>query len=226
MELTSRLRTIADQVPVNARFADIGTDHGYLPVSLLLKGRIRQAIATDLRAGPLERARETAKKFGVTAQVSFRLCNGLRGVCPDEVNVISMAGMGGETIAAILEEAPWTRQGALLLLQPMTSCYELRKWLQESGYAIEKERIACEGKRLYSIWIVKGGEMAPMTQAELWGGCQSNDPLREAYLALMIEKVSRTLSGHRAAKVSDEAAIQALEAALMGLQRMREELRS
>lgn len=68
--------------------------------------------------------------------------------------------------------------------------------------------------------------MAPMTQAELWGGCQSNDPLREAYLALMIEKVSRTLSGHRAAKVSDEGAIQALEAALMGLQRMREELRS
>ena len=60
MELTPRLRAIAEQVPQGARLADIGTDHGYLPVWLLLAGQIDRAIAADLREGPLKRARETA----------------------------------------------------------------------------------------------------------------------------------------------------------------------
>ena len=63
MELTPRLRAIADQVPQGARLVDVGTDHGYLPVWLLLNRRIGRAIASDLRAGPLDRARETARQY-------------------------------------------------------------------------------------------------------------------------------------------------------------------
>ena len=148
MDLSPRLQGIADQVPAGARFADVGTDHGYLPVWLLLQGRIQHAIASDLRV---------------------RLCDGRAGIAPDEVDTIAIAGMGGETIAMILAAAPWTRQ-CRLLLQPMTAGEDLRQWLGENGYRIDSERIACEGKRYYTILNVTGGAMSAQTPAELWVG--------------------------------------------------------
>ena len=96
VELTPRLRSVAELVPRGARFADVGTDHAYLPVWLLQQGRITGAVASDLRPGPLERARGTAEKYGLTGRMDFRLCDGLSGIQPDEVNTIAMAGMGGE----------------------------------------------------------------------------------------------------------------------------------
>ena len=76
MELTARLQAVADQVPLGAAFADIGTDHAYLPVWLLLNNRISHAIAADLREGPLNRARETTKQYDQSENISFRLCDG------------------------------------------------------------------------------------------------------------------------------------------------------
>lgn len=224
MELTPRLRAIADQVPQGARLADIGTDHGYLPVWLLLAGRIDRAIASDLRAGPLERARETTARFGMGERVDFRLCDGLSGICSEEVDTVAIAGMGGETIASILEATPWTKMGTLLLLQPMTGFAELRRWLQGNGYRILKERIACEGKRLYSILSVTGGEMPALTPAEQWAGRQNGDPLRREYLAMIRGKVEKALSGQRAARIPDQAAVEELEAVLSGLKTMEKEL--
>lgn len=224
LTLTPRLRAIADQVPDGCRFADIGTDHAYLPVWLLLQGRIEEAIAADLREGPLSRARETAEKWGVARHVSCRLCDGLSSVAPGEVDTVAIAGMGGETIAAILAAAPWTREGTQLLLQPMTSFHDLRRWLFENGYNIEREHIVREGKRLYTIMTVRGGEMEPLSPAELWVGRQSDDVLREAYLDFMREKVSRALAGQNASKNRDEALVSELSAVLRGIDKMREEL--
>lgn len=224
MELTPRLRAIAEQVPQGARLADIGTDHGYLPVWLLLAGRVEHAIATDLRPGPLERARQTAKRFQVEEQLDFRLCDGLSAVHPEEADTVAIAGMGGETIASILEAAPWTKEGTLLLLQPMTGFAELRSWLQEHRYRIQGEHIASEGKRLYSIMLVTSGEMPALTPAEQWAGRQSGDPLRREYLAMIRGKVEKSLSGHRAARTPDRAAIEKLNIVLSGLEGMEKEL--
>ena len=222
MELTPRLQAIADQVPAGAVFADIGTDHAYLPVWLLLSGRIRHAIAADLREGPLSKAKETAAQYGVTGQVSFRLCDGLTDIREGEADVIAIAGMGGETIASILSAAPWTRNSTLLL-QPMTSFPDLRLWLQENGYKIVKESVAREGRRLYSILTVTGGEMRKLTPAELWVGVQNKDPLRKDYLGMMITKLDRALSGHKAASEPDEKQIVALTGVLDELRRMEGE---
>lgn len=223
MELTPRLQAIADQVPQGAVFADIGTDHAYLPVRLLLDGRIDHAIAADLREGPLSTARETARQYGVTEKVSFRLCDGLSDIREGEADVIAIAGMGGETIASILAAAPWTRN-CRLLLQPMTSFPDLRVWLQRNGYVIKSETVAREGSRLYSIWNATGGEMRELTPAEQWAGMQSNDPLRRDYLRMMITKMERSLNGHRAASVPDDAAIEEIEEILRGLRQMEGEL--
>lgn len=224
VELTPRLRALADLVCQGARLADVGTDHAYLPVWLLLQGRIDRAIAADLREGPLSRARETARQYGVEDRISFRLCDGLTAVGEDEADTISIAGMGGDTIAAILGAALWTRSKTLLL-QPMTALPSLRQWLQSSAYRIVEERIAREGSRLYSVWTVTGGTMPPLTPAELWAGAQrASDPLRAAYLEMMAGKVKRALAGQLASRQRSEAQIQTLSEVLRGLEKMRKEL--
>lgn len=226
MELTPRLHAIAMQVPQGTRLADVGTDHGYLPVWLLLHGRIEKAIAADLREGPLNRARETARRYGQAENISFRLCNGLEDIAADEVDTVAIAGMGGETIAAILEAAPWSRQGKLLLLQPMTGMRQLRQWLQSRGYVILEERLAREGKRLYSIWTVRGGTMLPLSPAELWVGINKPGPFRLDYLSLAEEKAHKVLDGLRAAREPNQAVAAELENVLIGLQKMKKELTS
>lgn len=217
MELTARLQSVADQVPQGAVMADVGTDHAYLPVWLLLNGRIDRAIAADLREGPLSRARETAEQYHVSDRVSFRLCNGLADINADEVDTIAIAGMGGETIAAILEAAPWTKDSKLLLLQPMTSFPDLRLWLQQNGYSIVKETLSKEGRRLYSCLTVRAGEMAPLSPAELWVGRHNGDPLRGEFLALMRGKIERALNGQMSAAEPDQNEIDTFRQVLDGI---------
>ena len=123
--------------PRGARLADVGTDHAYLPACLLMEGKIPSAIAADLREGPLRRARETAAEYGCGDRMAFRLCDGLSGIRPEETDAVVIAGMGGETIAQILEAAPWVRTRKIpLVLQPMSSIPELRQWLGEDGFHI------------------------------------------------------------------------------------------
>ena len=226
MELTPRLRAIAEQVPQGACLADVGTDHGYLPVWLLCSGRIDSAIAADLREGPLDRARETAHRFGVSERISFRLCDGLSAIRPEEVDTVAIAGRGGETMISILEAAAWTKEGTLLLLQPMTGSAELRLWLQEHGYFITGERIACEGERLYSILTVRGGEMPSLSPAELWAGRQNRGPLRREYLNQVRKKAEKALRGQQSAQVPDQGRVEELNRVLSGLIKMEKELKT
>ena len=224
MELTPRLRTIAELVPHNAAFADIGTDHAYLPAWLLLNGVICHAIAADINQGPLERARETAKKYSVEDRMDFRHCDGLMGIRDGEVNVIAIAGMGGDTIAHILGQAPWIKNpDVLLLLQPMTSQPDLRQWLFENGFCIQGERIAREGEKLYTIMAVRAGGMEKLSPAEQWVGRQSRDPLREDFLDYNAQKIRKALDGHRAASHPNEEMICHLESVLSGVIAMKEE---
>lgn len=225
MQLTPRLQAIAEQVPQGARFVDVGTDHGYLPVWLLRGGRIDSAIAADLREGPLDRARKTAQRFGVAERISFRLCDGLSAIRPEEADTVAVAGMGGETIISILEAAPWTKDGTVLLLQPMTGAAELRMWLQGHSYQITGERIACEGERLYSILTVKGGKMPPFSPAELWAGRQNDGPLRREYLAQVRKKAEKALRGQQVSQVPDESRVEELTRVLSGLIKMEKELK-
>ena len=121
LELTPRLRQAAQWVPQGVRLADIGTDHGHLPIWLMLQGRIQSAIAADLRPGPLSRARENARRYGVTG-IDFRLCDGLSAIRAEECDAVVIAGMGGENIAAILAAAPWTLCGTGPSSKRSSSC--------------------------------------------------------------------------------------------------------
>ena len=226
IHLTPRLRALAALVPDGAVLADIGTDHAILPVSLLMAGRIPRAIASDIRSGPLDSARRTAERFAMQNRVSLRLGAGLETVAPFEADTVAIAGMGGETIAEILQAAPWTRQGdTLLLLQPMTMQARLRQWLAENGYAILAETLCTEGHRIYTILTVRGGA-EPVPRA-LWECCISDallaSPLAAAYIHKQLTREKKALKGLEHADKPAELervrrTVEYLEHALAGLE--------
>lgn len=225
IDLTPRLRMVGKLIPVGVRLTDVGTDHAYLPAALIGEGKIPSAIAADLRQGPLARAKETVRQAGLTGKVAFRLCDGLSGIRPDETDAVAIAGMGGETIAAILSAALWTRErGTPLILQPMSSMPELRGWLQANGFCIEEERLAKEGDTLYTALLVRAGEMPPLSPAELWAGKNNSDPLRGEWLDMWIARTGRALEGM--ARSRGEEVLprrRALEEVREGLAKMKEE---
>ena len=198
LALQPRLHLLARLVPEGCRLTDVGTDHGYLPVALLQQGRITAAIASDIGAEPLEHARRTAMQYGVDG-MDFRLCAGLSGVAPEETDVIVIAGMGGETIISILQDAPWTADGQhRLLLQPMTKAAALRRWLADNGYTFTDEHLVEDKGRIYPILCVEGGVFRPLTEAEaLCGVLLADDPLYAAYLTEHITKLRRSAEGLR-----------------------------
>ncbi len=225
LNLTPRLRTVADRVPRGARLADVGTDHAYLPAWLLLAGKIPSAVCTDLRPGPLERAGETVRTWGVADKVSLRLCDGLKGVAPEEVDCVVIAGMGGETILHILEEAPWAA-GKPCVVQPMSSLSDLRAGLGALGLHVASETIAKEGETLYVVMDLTAGAEGPLTAAEVQAGRVENhrgDPLWPEYLRRETERLRRALGGlERSKKPEDEPRRQELRAALAGMEAMME----
>ena len=206
LALQPRLHAIASLVPDGARLVDVGTDHGFIPVSLLLNGRISSAIASDIGAAPLDHARRTAQQFQVTERMEFRLCDGLKGISQDEVDTIVIAGMGGDNISSILSAAPWTKNGTLLLLQPMSKAEVLRKYLPENGYQVIAEQLVADKGVIYPILTVRGGEMPSANEAQTYGGfLLMNDPLQRRHLDEKILSLRRAAVGLEKARNPEAA---------------------
>lgn len=150
LSLCPRLQMAADFVREGAAVADIGTDHAYLPAYLILSGKCRSAVASDLREQPLENARQTIRRYHLEGRVSARLSDGLDAISPCEAEDIVLAGMGGELIAALLARTPWLRDAERrLILQPMTHAEDVRLFLYENGFSILEEQAVREGEHLY-----------------------------------------------------------------------------
>ncbi len=148
--LDYRMRAAADFVRQGAVFADIGTDHGYLPVFLFEEKRIKHAIASDIHQAPLERAKRNIKERGYLEQTTFMLANGLLGMENRGLTDIAICGMGGEMIVSVLDNASFVRDSKInLILQPMTKIQDLRRYLAEHGFAIKEERIVKASGKLY-----------------------------------------------------------------------------
>lgn len=199
------------------RLADVGTDHGYLPVSLLLDGKIKYAVASDINRGPLESARQTVAKHGLSDKVDLVLTDGLCGIEPYAPDDIAILGMGGELIASIIEAAEWVKNSKYrLILQPMTKRAELREYLLTHGFFIEDELVAEADGRIYqTICASYTGENTEYTLAELQLGrhnIQRGDALTAKYAARLEATYMTRIKGKQTAGADSGEEIAVLDA--------------
>lgn len=150
IKLTPRLSAAASLVRGGGIIADIGTDHGYLPIYLLQSGKVTGAVAADIGKMPLKNAENSIKNYGLQDKITLRLSDGLRQFSENEVDEIVFAGMGGTLIAEKLAETPWIKNEKLhFIFQPQSRAEDLRQFLFENGFTINEELATHEGRRIY-----------------------------------------------------------------------------
>lgn len=159
--ISKRLELVASFVPQGAVLLDVGSDHAYLPIELVEKGKIERAIAGEVVEGPYQSAVKNVESHGLKEKIQVRLANGLAAFEEeDQVSVITIAGMGGRLIATILEEGlDKLASVERLILQPNNREDDLRIWLQDHGFLIVAESILEEAGKFYEILVVEAGQM-------------------------------------------------------------------
>lgn len=149
--LSNRLKAVADMVRQESVIADIGTDHGYIPVYLYKAGIIKGAVAADINDGPLNSCRELVEQQGLSDVISIRLSDGLSNLKPCEYDTIIIAGMGGELIADILSKDTSIKDKHIIL-NPMTHPEIARRFLYDNGFEIDRDIIVPDGRHHYSVF--------------------------------------------------------------------------
>ncbi len=205
--LSQRLQAVADLVGETWVVADVGTDHGYIPVFLVSSGKAKRAIAMDVNEGPLARAKEHIRQSGLQAQIEARLSDGLAALQPKEAQAIVIAGMGGALMARILADGrKVARTAKRLVLQPQSELYFFRRFLLEEGYRIVEEDMVYEDGKFYSMMAVETvspgmqANMGEMTDTELAYGpllLAGNHPVLKQYLLRQREQKQKILENLR-----------------------------
>lgn len=206
--LEARLALCASMVRPGAALADVGTDHAYLPVWLVKNGVVPRAVASDVRPGPLERAKRNIERYGVSGAVETRLCDGLDGIRPEEADDVVIAGMGGLLMAEIIERTAWLKdEHKRLILQPMTREEELRRSLFKNGFSVLCEQAVLEGRHVYTVMLC-GWERPSRPLDELFpyiGLLKANTPAGQAYLRREQKRLQNRATGLLARGNADEA---------------------
>ena len=153
-KIDARLLAVASLVSDGAYLADVGTDHAYLPIHLAEQGKLSGAVASDIHKGPLESAEKNIREAGFSDLIHTVLTDGLQGLEPYPVTDVVIAGMGGLMIKGILEKAPAFRNSHVrFILQPMQHIPDLRRYLGENGFSIQKEAQATAEGKFYQILL-------------------------------------------------------------------------
>ena len=177
-----RLERVAAHVPAGARLADIGSDHGYLPVALMRRGVIAAAVAGEVALTPFRSAERTVRENDLEQHIAVRHASGLAAIEPgDAITAISICGMGGETIRDILDSGRAQLSGAeRLILQPNGGEQPLRQWLMDNGYRILCEELLRENRFFYEIIVAERSGPVSYSAQELYFGpllMQARSPL-------------------------------------------------
>lgn len=152
LQLSKRLQAVAELVGECSTIADVGTDHGYIPVYLVAVGKARRAIAMDINEGPLSRAKEHILQYGLEQKIETRLSDGCLALKPKEADVIVIAGMGGALMQRILTQGgKFAGTARKLVLQPQSEITAFREFLLRQGYRIVAEDMVLEDGKYYPM---------------------------------------------------------------------------
>ena len=194
--LSPRLQAIVDLIGNGASMADIGSDHARLPLYLLQNGRISRAIATELRDGPFRRTLAAVERCHLRQQIDVRQGDGLQTLAAGEVDVVVIAGLGGDSIAAILSH-DWSKaeRFPLYVFQPMTKADVLRKTLAARGWPILEEKLLLDNGR-YVVILVSQPDCTPYPLDEMEAEfgteiLQADDEIKRAYLFHFMQKYNK-----------------------------------
>ncbi len=199
IKLTKRLAAAAALVIPGGPVADIGTDHGYIPVALCESGSCPSAIAADVAPGPLSAASAHVRQAGLADRIDCRLGNGLQCLQPHEVSGVVICGMGGPLMIRILEDSPAVLEALhFMVLQPQSGAAALRRYLYEKGWHIDEEALVYEEGRLYEILRALPGEQEALPDWLYEIGpvnWQRQEPLVLQQVAGLVDRKRRILEG-------------------------------
>ncbi len=192
MELSKRLQAVADLVSNGVTVADVGTDHGYIPIYLVESGKSKCAIAMDINRGPLDRAEAHIRMHGLGEQIKTRLSDGVKKLQIGECDCVIVAGMGGGLVIKIMEDGEEIfRNLTEFILQPQSEIAKVRQYLCEHNYRIIAEDMVLEDGKFYPMMKVVNGSAEEYSTLELRYGKLL---LREKHpvLKLFLEKEEKT----------------------------------
>ncbi|SHJ75486.1 tRNA (adenine(22)-N(1))-methyltransferase [Hespellia stercorisuis] len=204
MELSNRLQAVADMVTPGLPVADVGCDHGYIPIYLVQNGISPHVTAMDINEGPLERARENICRQQGELPIELILSDGLRALRPGEVESVIVAGMGGGLVMKILEDSmEVVRELKECILQPQSEIYKVRAFLLEKGFLVISENMICEDGKYYPMMKVRfEGEYVSRnrkwSETELRFGkllLSEQNPVLYQFMEKELEIKQRVLSG-------------------------------
>lgn len=197
MKLSKRLEMVASFVENGSSLADIGTDHGYIPIALAKRDIIKKGLAMDVRKGPLERAKEHIAEYHLEDRIETRLSDGARMLQPGEADAVVIAGMGGELVIHILEGGRHLWDSVhQWVLSPQSDLFKVRRYLREHGFDITKETMLEEDGKYYTVMNVVRGDMEPASEAyDCYGACLIRDrhPILKEYLKKEEQQLEKIL---------------------------------
>ena len=203
IKLSARLEMSARMVGRTGCVADIGCDHAHTDIWLLGNNAADRCVAMDVRKGPLEKAKANLEQYGCSDKVELRLSDGLDALKPGEAQCIIIAGMGGIVMRNILErglgpEGHLYGSDPVLVLQPQSHIYEVRKWLYDNLYVITDEDMCREeGKYYFSMKAEKASRKGSIAEEELHFGpvlLKRKPPVLARYLRELSDKAGRRLA--------------------------------
>lgn len=223
LKLSPRLLAAASLVSIGSKVADIGTDHGYIPIYLLENGICKSALAVDLNLKPLEIAYENIKNAGFSDKIKCILSDGFSALSCDVADTFVIAGMGGETIAKIIENCIFAKSNRYTyILQPMSKKEVLRRFLFDNGFEIESELLAFEKDKIYTVFSAKyTGKNTDYTYCDLILG--KNCPYEsEFWVELLHHEYNRLKKQYSGLKKAGKAVSSDLENAIIEIERRLE----
>ena len=210
MKLSERMEAVTALLTPGNVLADVGTDHGYVPIALVERGQIPRAIAMDLREGPLAHARGNIAECGMSGLIETRLSDGVEALQPGEADSVVIAGMGGELVVHILQRGENVCKSVKeLILQPQSELQKVRTYLCEHGYHITEEDMVCEDGKYYPMMrvIPKEEEVQVLSEVQALYGpvlLTKRHPVLQQFLKKEQKQLKSILAGLKAQEKTEK----------------------